>query len=98
MPRGGYRPGAGRKKKDVNASEHLRALAQQAISDDIWLEIFKKLAAGARVGVHESTALLLRYALGVNLTADPEPPAVDVADTDPASPQPAAHSGRAPDS
>lgn len=82
MPRGGYRPGAGRKKKDVNAAEHLRALARQAIPDDIWLEIFKELAEDARVGVHTSTALLLRYALGVNVTPDTEPPVVDVADTD----------------
>ena len=87
MSHGGYQPGAGRKKKDVNSAEHLRALAQQSIPDDIWLEIFKKLADGARAGVHMSTTLLLRYALGVNVAPDSESPVVDAVDTDPASPQ-----------
>ena len=88
MPRGGYRPGAGRKKKNVDATAHIRALAQQAITDDVWLEIFTELAAGARVGAHESIALLLRYALGVNIPADTDPPDADPSDTESASPDP----------
>jgi hypothetical protein len=97
MPRGGYRPGAGRKKKEAVEATRVRALARQAIPDATWLALFKELARRATYDT-ATAALLLRFALSDSAPVDPEPPVVDVADADPASPQPAAASGRAPDS
>jgi hypothetical protein len=91
MPHGGYRPGAGRKKKGAVEATRVRALARQAIPDAAWLALFKELARRATYDT-ASAALLLRYALSDNAPADPEPPPADVADTDADSPQPPADS------
>ena len=80
MPRGGYRPNAGR-KTDAEI-ERLRALTAQAISDETWITILKGLAEEAQYGNVRCAELLIHYAFGVSAAptkpARPDPaPAVD---------------------
>ena len=64
MTRGGKRPGAGR-RRTKQQTEHLQALAAQAISDESWIQILKGLAAEAEYGNVKCAELLIQYAFGI---------------------------------
>lgn len=65
MPRGGKRPGAGR-RKTKQQFERLQALAAQAITDETWIKVLKGLAEEAEYGNVRCAELLFHYAFGIS--------------------------------
>lgn len=65
MPRGGARPGSGRKGKSTIAYQtRMLALVQKTVTPDIWKAVVVKAAEQAQIGDKDARAWLTPWVLG----------------------------------